>query len=65
VRVLEISTLRTFILIGAYKQAICRGNARSASRIAKIGFDKEGVARDYLKINDAGKIIFLTALVLR
>jgi ribosomal-protein-alanine N-acetyltransferase len=40
-------------------------NARSAAVLKKLGFDKEGVARDYLKINGQWEDHILTALVLR
>ncbi|MFT4573434.1 MAG: ribosomal-protein-alanine N-acetyltransferase [Marinomonas primoryensis] len=40
-------------------------NARSAAVLHKLGFDKEGVARDYLKINGHWEDHILTALVLR
>jgi ribosomal-protein-alanine N-acetyltransferase len=40
-------------------------NARSAAVLQKLGFDKEGVARDYLKINGRWEDHILTALVLR
>ncbi|WP_137169491.1 GNAT family N-acetyltransferase [Marinomonas sp. FW-1] len=40
-------------------------NVRSAAVLKKLGFDKEGVARDYLKINGKWEDHILTALVLR
>lgn len=40
-------------------------NAKSAAVLKKLGFDKEGVARDYLKINGRWEDHILTALVLR
>lgn len=40
-------------------------NARSAAVLQKLGFDKEGLARDYLKINGKWEDHVLTALVLR
>ena len=40
-------------------------NTRSAAVLKKLGFDKEGIARDYLKINGQWEDHILTALVLR
>ncbi|QUX96347.1 ribosomal-protein-alanine acetyltransferase [Marinomonas sp. CT5] len=40
-------------------------NARSAAVLKKLDFQKEGVARDYLKINGQWEDHILTALVLR
>lgn len=40
-------------------------NVKSAAVLAKLGFEKEGVARDYLKINGEWEDHILTALVLR
>ena len=40
-------------------------NEKSAAVLAKLGFEKEGVARDYLKINGEWEDHILTALVLR
>jgi ribosomal-protein-alanine N-acetyltransferase len=40
-------------------------NAKSAAVLKKLGFDKEGIARDYLKINGRWEDHILTALVLR
>ncbi|WP_111638551.1 GNAT family N-acetyltransferase [Marinomonas shanghaiensis] len=40
-------------------------NAKSAAVLKKLGFDKEGIARDYLKINGCWEDHILTALVLR
>ncbi|MBR7887842.1 GNAT family N-acetyltransferase [Marinomonas sp. A79] len=40
-------------------------NARSAAVLQRLGFDKEGLARDYLKINGEWEDHVLTALVLR
>lgn len=40
-------------------------NVKSAAVLKKLGFEKEGVARDYLKINGQWEDHILTALVLR
>ncbi|MEO9274868.1 GNAT family N-acetyltransferase [Marinomonas sp. 5E14-1] len=40
-------------------------NNKSAAVLKKMGFEKEGVARDYLKINDVWEDHILTALILR
>ncbi|MBU2021092.1 MAG: GNAT family N-acetyltransferase [Gammaproteobacteria bacterium] len=40
-------------------------NSRSAAVLKALGFDKEGIARDYLKINGQWEDHILTALVLR
>ncbi|TYL48192.1 GNAT family N-acetyltransferase [Marinomonas sp. IMCC 4694] len=40
-------------------------NARSAAVLSKLGFDKEGLAKQYLKINGQWEDHVLTALVLR
>ena len=40
-------------------------NYKSAAVLYKMGFEKEGIARDYLKINNVWEDHFLTALILR
>jgi ribosomal-protein-alanine N-acetyltransferase len=40
-------------------------NEKSAAVLHKMGFEKEGIARDYLKINDVWEDHILTALILR
>lgn len=40
-------------------------NVRSASVLQRIGFEKEGIARDYLKINGVWEDHILTALISR
>lgn len=40
-------------------------NARSAAVLSRLGFEKEGMARDYLKINGRWEDHILTALILR
>lgn len=60
-----ISYLKKELNIERIQASYMPRNNKSAAVLKKMGFEKEGVARDYLKINGVWEDHILTALILR